>query len=918
MRNAVPRSWSILSDGRACCRRAAALIAFAVLAGDSTPIVLAASEDIRTAETSNVSVAIEGGVLGKRFTDEAGETRILLLRVSVGNNGDAPLNAAPAMWRLQADEIELQPGSVPNEIATETFTVADQSIALQDAQTRVLNIKPGDSVSTWLTFLGLPGGNHVPRMRITLTRDDIELMQIDINEVFDQKLKMSVERVGPADAVAMLKIAGRLDTVNLGSVISAIDKVAADRVARFVVGFSESAFAPDRDVAGYLRRVAIQSGRASSEEERFPPLPTGVVDFHYVDFQPVKRPSSNDDLPEEGLDVSWSGQSHNVHQSVVAAVDSAIAPLCDSLPREHLVECIRHGDEYSSAAVLRHSGERLTASELPLILSLTEHKSPLVATAAVDSLRSFRQAQALNQLIALARGSLDGATRSKVREAAVRSLAGSRYAEAHQKLIELLDDDDAELRGLIVEAMEAEPRPVWVEPLSRLFRAAGESDRVQVLSALAVHSPPELVGLLEESLHSENAQLSSAALDILISQSGPQAEQVTSQWLNRRLETSPPSPRLHRYLRQTRDQSCVPHLMRYLSEKTVDRRELLLTILAIGDQQVVEQVATQADDYKPDEKLLVLRALLSVRSDGFWNRASEIVESAPTGAASLEIGLLGLLQSEASDRAVSLIAELLDRVRTDEARHDRVIASACAGLSAIGTPSARIALRKVRDEGEAGAEVARESLRKLYQRSPAMRYVDQGVSLLQRRENPAAALIAFDAAVETDPELPVARQQRGNVFFRLPRISRDQLQTARDDFAKLLELEPGDSEGYTGLALALVRLGSVERGLTGVTEVKEQFADDPVFLYNVACVFGRAIEQLKASPDWPNSELQERVARLRVDGIDFLRQSIKHGLDDDNFEWMRNDPDLVTIRESEKFQEMLGEAANRISRAPVE
>ena len=265
-----------------------------------------------------------------------------------------------------------------------------------------------------------------------------------------------------------------------------------------------------------------------------------------------------------------------------------------------------------------------------------------------------------------------------------------------------------------------------------------------------------------------------------------------------------------------------------------------------------------------------------------------------------------LLQTSGSDRAVKLLIDVLAKLAAEGDQRRRHLAMVCAALGSIGTAEARDALRDVVRNSETGAATARQSLIQLYQRSPAQRYVVQGASALQSPQRQVAlAMLYLDAAVKTDPELPDARRWRANAALHIDQPSTEQLETARLDFARYIELEPEESEGHTGLALVLVRQGKVEAGIATGMAISEQSKSDSVYFYNMACVYGRAIEQLESRSDAETPEQKSQIEQFRSHGVAFLQKSIDSGLDDSNLDWMQRDPDLETVRQSPAFAELV-------------
>lgn len=924
-------------------RRVLHLIAFSSLLGtllggrpilaepvDSGKTSPAASPENTSKKTAAlVEVQISGGYIGTWFTEEDDETRILLLKAVVTNRHKAPITVSRTAWKLSTEGRNRSAIEVPPEVAGVTVSINGERIAMNGVKTETLKIQPTENATAWLLFKNLPDSDQIPEMMLTCDVPDVAVVKVDVDETFANRLKLSSQLIGPASSIALLTIDGTLDTVNAGELAQKIDELAATQICRIIVNFGPNAKSPDQNVAGWLRTVAVQSGRAPVVNENFPPLPSAVVDFHVVNYR-VPNPNAARALLHSRIRGLCLNQdrgppaSRNSHSELVAAVDSAIAPLCEVLPREELLRSVRESSNAAKAAVLRHAAERLVQNNLPLILSLTENKNLNVAAAAIFALRTSNDSRASEKLVAIARtknlaAGADARSVSEVRRTvAVHSLAGSKYATVHPEIIALLSENDADefLIAEISNAIVSHPRPRWSEPLATLMEQSKEKSQVRLLRALAAVGHPRLLTILERCLASSERRLSVEALNILISRKEPAAEQLKSKWMLKSLESSSPSPTLLAFLRRTRDHRSVPLLLRHLNKTTTDRTELLTTILTIGDNRVAELIAADFKKYNSNEQLLILKALSEVHSKLFWTLTESIVAKLKTSNDKSLEGIVSLLQRHGGDRAVKLLAGLLTRLTVDEKHTQRHLAVVCAALASSGTPEARDALRAAAHNSTTTSVTAKQSLLQLYQRSPAQRYVAQGAAELQGRNRVAAAMLQLNAAVKVDPELPDARRWRGNAALHIERPTSEQLETARQDFARYVELEPGESEGHTGLALVLVRQGKVEDGIAAGLAIEEKAKGDSVYSYNMACIYGRAIEQLESHPDRVKPEQQSRIEGFRTNAVKLLQQSIDKGLDDSNLEWMKRDPDLKTIRQSPAFRKLVEETLDDARKNP--
>lgn len=96
--------------------------------------------------------------------------------------------------------------------------------------------------------------------------------------------------------------------------------------------------------------------------------------------------------------------------------------------------------------------------------------------------------------------------------------------------------------------------------------------------------------------------------------------------------------------------------------------------------------------------------------------------------------------------------------------------------------------------------------------------------------------------------------------------------------------------------------GKFDEGIKLVEDVRSRFPSDGLFLYNVACVYGRGVEKLLKDDKLP--ERDKKLETFRRKALDDLRESKKLGFNDQD--WMKKDPDLTSLHDQPEFQELSG------------
>ncbi|MGD8816302.1 MAG: protein kinase [Acidobacteriota bacterium] len=143
----------------------------------------------------------------------------------------------------------------------------------------------------------------------------------------------------------------------------------------------------------------------------------------------------------------------------------------------------------------------------------------------------------------------------------------------------------------------------------------------------------------------------------------------------------------------------------------------------------------------------------------------------------------------------------------------------------------------------------------------------------------------FEKACEVRPEDYAAPTLLATLYEGLGRADKA-AEADRRSFAiieKHRRLNPDDARAIYFGAGALIRTGRREQGLGWAREALALGADDPIVLYNVACVYANAHEI--------------------EDAVDCLEKAVEVGYA--HKEWIQNDHDLDPLRENARFQALL-------------
>ena len=129
----------------------------------------------------------------------------------------------------------------------------------------------------------------------------------------------------------------------------------------------------------------------------------------------------------------------------------------------------------------------------------------------------------------------------------------------------------------------------------------------------------------------------------------------------------------------------------------------------------------------------------------------------------------------------------------------------------------------------------------------------------------------------------------------------DKYPEAKKDFEKAVALDDQNHQAVTGLGICLAVEGKFEEGIKVGEDLRAKYANDGLYRYNIACIYGRAVEKLLKDDTLPDRE--KKLESYRRKALDDLRESQKLGYNDQ--EWTKKDPDLTSLHDLPEFQELL-------------
>lgn len=834
-------------------------------------------------KAQRILVMIETPYLGSLYYGSPTNTRFFAAKLLL-------VNLTPQAQTLNRDDIQLvadgQSFVVKNpeqQYQYHSFQIGQQAIQLRTlALPKQVPLAPGAIASTWVFFPDLPAGNHVPKMTIKLKIGD-QTPDLDVTASQRELLAMGVERLGPARCLALLTLAGTLNTVNVGSFVEELDKLASDKASRIVVRWVDGSATPDPLIVNWLQNSANAVGRQQVGEMQFPSIPATIRELHLANL-----PSANA--------VNYGNAAPRIHKSDADAMLAALSSVYEMLPRDQVLEAVQTGQRLERASALAGGGGRLDTEHLPLLLKLADDNDPVLQQAALTALSHFGEAPAIEKLLTYVRKNVE-----PLSSAAIGALAGSRFAAAHDALLDVLKNEPPESQKKIVKLLARYPRPVWSEIIFQFVKDPRSGLNVEALNALVQVGHPQLLSVLEEALKGTDANLRNQAFTLLANRGDRASEELALTFTLEQLKSSPPTPDMLNLLNRVKDKRAVPLLLAKFNN-TQNKAGVIQTLALIGDQETAATLVEKYPTLQSHEKGELLKALQKLNSPKYRELAKQALV---TPDASLVNAAVQGLQEEGGPEVVKLLTEALET-----GGNSTTWSYVCNALAMLGSPPARAALVMARDsDNQEKRNLATNALTLLRQRSPGYQYVNAGMAFSRQQEF-AKALEQFDMAIKLDPDLLEAYAERGNIL-----LQQEKPAEAAKDFAKAHALDPLNAQALTGVCVTLVMEGKYVEGVKKINDARGTIPNDNLFHYNAACVFGRAIEHLRKDEQKNVPDRDKLIQQYTDSALADLRKSIEHGFDD--FDWMKKDPDLKSLHNNDDFKKLADQTAGAVPNKKV-
>lgn len=842
------------------------------------------------ADEPQILAMLDLATLGLFYSGSA-QTRFLVLHIMLANT-------TKQSFTITRDQIVAELDGEERKLKDLPSNLLNYSVQSGNRHLQISTIKPqkewklpaGGQAALWLVYPDVPVGPQAPKCRVKIKIGDTT-KEINVNELQRAQLGLDVQRIGPRQSLALVTINGAMNTFNAGGLVEELDRLVEQKIARVVVRWGDSATHPDQQILQWLQTAAIGNGGNPNNNQLFPVIPSAIREFHVTEF-----PAGDDHQVRNSYPFGVRPNSQpRIHKTSAESVGAALRTAYLALPRDELLEEIRSGHPLSRAAALAYGGGRLDVEQLPRIFEWAEDKDPELQKAALQALSHFGEPEAVEKLVAYAQRNIE-----PLSSAAIESLAGSRFGTAHVALLNLLKNEPPASKKKIIQVLAKYPRPIWSETLYEFVTSAPNGMDADSLKALVQVGHPNLVDVLERGLKSGDKSIRDQAFQELAKRNDDRSETLAVDFSLKLLESGPPDMTTVNLLSRTKDPRAIPLLLKQLDTSN-DRPNTINLLMQLGDQTVADKLVQKYGSMNNNEKVQVLQGLKLFRHAKFRDLCGEALISNDNQLVSTASN--ALTQDGHPDGEKLLIAAI------DKQKTVHLLSNIMNALANFGTPAARAALIKARDSGDTNRKIyATQALLNMRQRSPGFQYIYQGITFRQNNQD-KEALEAFEMSLQLDPSLPEGYLYRGLILLKQEKFS-----AARKDLETVIDLkyEPLDGDFITSLAIARICDGKLDDGLKYLEENRsKQLAEvprDPLkkeakgrFLYNAACAYSRAAEQVEQKKDLPDREMLRE--KYRKQAITDLAESVKQGFDD--FKWMEKDPDFKVLRDDADFKKIL-------------
>ena len=735
----------------------------------------------------------------------------------------------------------------------------------------------GKTVAAWLVFTKLPRTRELPPLKLRLDTSAGPI-EIELTRIENQAWTSTLERIGPSGRVGIARITGEINALNAPHFARMITQCGEQGVSRMVIAFGKGSRIGDELTSEWL----IEGREGDNDRLQFYPQWSSLVRGMVL----VHAPGQADE------------SSENLAKSEAEAVQKVTRDLISGLDLATLRREVRSGHPLFQRAILLNAGDALANDDCATVLVFLKSTDPDMQRAAIQSLRAAVDPQAIT--------ALEGVVRRGTREEsalALKSLNSSQQTRARELCIQLAGDPAVQKHiglPMILRTVGVESDERWLPFLKQAFASADPVLRRTALGHLLQMGTEDRLPLLQAALADKDQPIREMAFQALVARHSADEQSLFVQETLRRVQLGMQDEQTISALRQIREPSVLPQLLKRIDAHSQDSGAFVIAALQIGGTAVLDQIVQRFPKLPPDYRTGLLRILFNARHPEWFRLATAGLLDADDDYSEY---CQSLLVEQGDAKSIAALAEAIRTCSRPPAHASPPQISSPRGedlarrLGVLGGPAAWQALEQLQaGDNPIQKKLASTGLAYRQYNSPVNSWL-QASNQLTHQNDFEGAIQLLNIALEIDPESGRVYNAIGYAQLRMSKGTE-----AKANFEKAQKLTPEDHNPLTGIAICLALEGRCDEAIAMVDTVPlfYKHGEQQIFLYNVACVYGRIIEHVLKTPDVPDRD--RKVENYRKRAIYFLQASVQQGFDD--VDLLTSDADLACLREMPEFKRL--------------
>lgn len=842
-------------------------------------------------------------------------TRLLRLeiKVTVTNSRDVPIEIDRHLFRLDASGVPLDP---INSNRSEPLTAT--------------KLAPSKSVSGWLAFPAVAyNGPEIPlELQWAFDRETVapqdadnpsqrdtkpsrEVLKLNLNQAIRTLNRFEDKYVGADRELAVVSVHRSLDILATWVLCDHLKKISERGIQRVV--FTPATSNTPSVHAEFIQFLASLIEDQTEDSLDLPsmiPLPKTSVKLKHVSLA---------DFSEASERVFRNPRSQVTHyQSLDDAVCAGLTPIYRFVPVEKAVADLRNPDSGVRRAAMAGAADRLTAEQARAIIEQAETGSTTVKLEIAAYLNLIPGEQAVNALKEMCLGENE-----RIAQVALRSLVRSRDNAAEAAMAEVwkAGATTPRLQSDVVQAVTEYPDERWLPLVADyvlvFLRQAAQPDSATIpsknitgaLRFLSSQNESRVEqAIRRDLLNIRNPMIQDMFVQHVMNLKVSSNDNLIRECVTRRLREGQISTVICTAAIKYRDPSWTEPLMasfRLASKDENTATQFLNAALECANPEQLSQMAETSAEYSAPQQAVLIQHLARLDHPRWRSLAAELLAKKERNWQHV-IPLLSQDGSEESLRIlcdhVQAYAASLEGTRDASVDGMQMYQTLLIHLSAFVHPECRRVMNRLaRDSNKYISDIAISQRGLAFRSAPGFQYLLQE-SQLRREGKLKEAEESLKLCLEIDPVLPEAYVRLASEEMHAERFpeAMEALKTAD-------RLSPEDVETQSMIALVMVRLDDIPRGLTYADRVIAMAPKDWTSLYNGACTYARATESKLPS------EAEKKIYADRA--IELLRQTAELKFNDS--EHMQKDADLLSLHNHPEWMKVVDMVNANKAPAPI-